>query len=109
AAEDMMRWLEAGNEAWQERHGVSIELAIGINSGEAIVGNIGSETRMEFTAIGDTVNVAARLEAIARPSQILATEATRRMAGDAPFEFLDLGARELSGRAEQVQLYEVRP
>ena len=109
AAEDMMRWLEAGNEAWRERHGVTIELAIGINSGEAIVGNVGSESRMEFTAIGDTVNVAARLETIARPSQILATQATRRRAGEAPFEFVDLGDRELSGRAEPVRLYEVRP
>ncbi|MEM1417158.1 MAG: adenylate/guanylate cyclase domain-containing protein [Myxococcota bacterium] len=107
AAEDMMRWLEAGNEAWRERHGVVIQLAIGINSGEAIVGNVGSETRMEFTAIGDTVNVAARLESIARPSQILATEATRVLAGEG-FDFLDLGERTLSGRSEPVHLHEVR-
>ncbi len=107
AAEDMMRWLEAGNEGWEERYGVRIELAIGVHSGEAIVGNVGSETRMEFTAIGDTVNVAARLESIARPSQILVTEATRDRAGEG-FEFVDLGLRDLVGRAEPLHLFEVR-
>ncbi len=107
AAEDMMRWLEAGNEGWEERFGVRIELAIGVHTGEAIVGNVGSETRMEFTAIGDTVNVAARLESIARPSQILVTKATRDRASGA-FEFVDLGPRELVGRAEPVHLFEVR-
>jgi adenylate cyclase len=107
AAEDMLRWLEAGNESWRERFGFTVELAIGINSGEAVVGNFGSETRMEFTAIGDTVNVAARLESIARPNQILVTRAVRDAVHD-PARFGDLGKRQLAGRAEAVDLFEVR-
>ncbi|MEM9073166.1 MAG: adenylate/guanylate cyclase domain-containing protein [Myxococcota bacterium] len=107
AAEDMMRWLEAGNAGWKEKYGIQIELAIGIHSGEAIVGNVGSESRMEFTAIGDTVNVAARLESIARPSQVLVTGTTRKAAGDA-FDFHRLGERELTGRDGAVDLFEVR-
>lgn len=106
AAEDMMRWLEAGNRGWQEKYGATVELAIGINSGEAVVGNIGSETRMQYTAVGDVVNVAARLEAIARPQQILISEATRRAAGDR-FEYRSLGPRQLVGRGEPVHLFEV--
>lgn len=107
AAEDMQRWLEAGNASWSERFGFTIELAIGINSGEAVVGNFGSETRMEFTAIGDTVNVAARLESIARPNQILVSRATCERVAD-PERFHALGSRELVGRSAPIELYEVR-
>lgn len=109
AAEDMMRWLEAGNAGWSARFGVRVELAIGINTGEAIVGNVGSERRMEYTAIGDVVNVAARLEAIARPMQILVTAATHDAVEEASFDFRHLGERTLTGRAESVDLWEVRP
>lgn len=105
-AEDMLRFLETGNATWQERFGVTIQLAIGVNTGEAVVGNIGSETRIEYTAIGDTVNVAARLEAIARPQQILITQATKDAAGDG-FEYFDGGAQQLPGRAGAVHLWEV--
>ena len=107
AAEDMLRFLEAANAGWREKWGVTVQLAIGVNSGDAVVGNVGSETRMEYTAIGDVVNVAARLEAIARPQQILITGATRAAAGDG-FDYVEVGRRELSGRAEPVDLYEVR-
>ena len=107
AAEDMMRWLEAGNQGWREKFGVTVELAIGINSGQAVVGNVGSETRMQYTAIGDVVNVAARLESIARPQQILVTRATRESAGD-EFEYSALGPRQLVGRRDPVKLFEVR-
>ncbi len=77
AAEDILRWLEVGNEGWESTYGVRLEVAIGVNTGEPIVGNVGSDTRMEYTVIGDAVNTAARLEALARPGQILTTEATR--------------------------------
>ncbi len=106
AAEDMMRWLEVGNAGWKKRYGVEIRLAIGVNTGEVIVGNFGSEERMEYTAIGDCVNVAARLETIARPQQILITKDTRDAAGDG-FEFIPLGMRQVVGRREQVDLFEV--
>ncbi|MEZ4402022.1 MAG: adenylate/guanylate cyclase domain-containing protein [Kofleriaceae bacterium] len=105
AAEDMLRWLEIGNEAWQAQYGVTIHLAIGINSGEAVVGNFGSEARMEYTCIGDTVNVAARLEALARPQQILASRSTRD-AAPGP-EYIPLGSHQAPGRAEPLELYEV--
>ena len=107
AARDMQRWLAVGNEMWRERFGVEIELAIGVNSGEAVVGNFGSETRMEFTAIGDVVNVAARLEAIARPDQILTTAATRAKITDAQ-GWVSLGVRPIIGKAQPIELYEVR-
>ncbi|MCC7539525.1 MAG: HAMP domain-containing protein [Deltaproteobacteria bacterium] len=108
AAEDMLRWLETANATWESRFGVSLQLAIGVSSGAAVVGNVGSESRMEYTAIGDVVNVAARLESIARPQQILVTEATKVAAGDR-FTFVDLGLRALAGRVEPVHLFEVEP
>jgi len=106
AAQDMLRFLESANAGWKDRYGVEIELAIGVNSGVAVVGNVGSETRMEYTAIGDVVNVAARLEAIARPQQILVTQATSEAAGE-HFERLPIGRREVLGRREPLQLFEV--
>jgi class 3 adenylate cyclase len=108
AAEEVLSWLDAGNVAWQRKYGVKVQLAVGINSGDAVVGNIGSERRMEYTAIGDVVNVAARLEAIARPQQILLTAATKARAGSG-FRFVELGERTLAGRAEPLLLYELIP
>lgn len=106
-AEEMLRWLEAGNATWKERFDVTIELAIGIHTGEAIVGNVGSETRMEYTAIGDTVNVAARLEALARPQQILVTSAVKDAIDGEGIELFDGGERELPGRKQPVHVWEV--
>jgi class 3 adenylate cyclase len=106
AAEEILSWLEAGNVAWQRKYGIRVQLAIGVNSGEAVVGNIGSERRMEYTAIGDVVNVAARLEAIARPQQVLVTEATRERTRGR-FRFAEIGPRTVAGRAEPLVLFEL--
>ncbi len=108
AAEDMQTWLESGNERWKQRYGVTIQLAIGVHTGEAVVGNVGSEKRMEYTAIGSVVNLAARLEAIARPAQILVTDAVRVAVGD-HFELVDADVHRLTGWAEPVHLWELRP
>ena len=81
---------------WSEKYGTELRLAIGVNSGEAIVGNIGSDKRMEYTVIGDVVNVAARLEAVAKPNQVLVAERTHELAG-AGFELRSLGLSTTDG------------
>lgn len=106
AAEEIISWLEVGNASWEEKYGISVRIAIGINSGEAVVGNVGSESRMEYTAIGTTVNVAARLEAIARPQQILISEQTARLAGEG-FPLTPAGERTLAGQQEPLRLFEL--
>lgn len=106
AAEEIVSWLEIGNANWKKKYGVTIQIAVGINSGEAVVGNIGSKTRMEYTAIGYTVNVAARLEAIARPQQILITETTKEAAGDG-FSFTEIGEKTLAGHETPTRLFEL--
>lgn len=106
AAEEIISWLEIGNANWKKKYGVTIQIAVGINSGEAVVGNIGSKTRMEYTAIGDAVNVAARLEAIARPQQILLTEPTKEAAGDG-FSYTEIGEKTLAGHETPTRLFEL--
>ena len=103
-AEEMLRWLDTGNARWQKRLGRKLELAIGINAGSAVVGNVGSTRRMEYTVIGDTVNVAARLEAIARPGQILMTAEVARAVSD-EFDTECLGPRRLAGKSEPVEIH----
>ncbi len=104
AAQDMMRFLETANEEWKDKYGIEIRLGIGVNSGDAIVGNIGSNKRMEFTVIGDVVNVAARLEQIAQPNQVLAGEKTYEL-GREHFALALLGEHNLTGRKTASKVY----
>jgi adenylate cyclase len=67
----MQRAATSLNATRRRRGQPTLHIGIGINSGEAIVGNIGSEKRMEYTVIGDMVNVAQRLQALARGGEIL--------------------------------------
>ena len=108
AAEEIISWLDASNDDWERRYGTRIQIAIGINSGKAVVGNIGSKSRMEYTAIGDTVNLAARLEAIARPQQILTTSNTAQRVGPG-FHLVEAGERKVAGMSDPVTLFELRP
>ena len=78
-------------------------LGAGIHSGDAIVGNIGSERLMDYTVIGDTVNVARRLQESAKAGEILISEATYKLVPDAEVEFL--GPKHLHGRDTLVEVY----
>lgn len=87
------------------RYGVPFAVRIGVSTGRVWVGAIGNELRRDYTAEGPTVGLAARLEALAAPSQILLGEATaRRVDG---FELSDLGSRSVRGLAEPVRVFEL--
>ena len=83
-----------------------VTVGMGLHTGEAIVGYIGSEKRSEYTAIGDTVNLAARLEANARGGQILLSEATAKAIGNA-FPLVAHDPLKVRNRQQPVSLYEL--
>jgi adenylate cyclase len=91
--------LEAGEDF------ADLGLGIGLHSGEAIVGNIGSEKVMDYTVVGDTVNVAKRLQEAAGPGQILLSQATYEQAGEVRAEKLD--PFHLPGRQEAIAAYRI--
>jgi class 3 adenylate cyclase/tetratricopeptide (TPR) repeat protein len=89
-------------ETWQ----TDLQVRIGIHTGLVVVGRIGNDLRMEYTAIGDTTNLAARLQSIAAPGSIVVSEATHRLAG-AFFRSRDLGVQAIKGKSEAVHVFEV--
>ncbi len=84
-----------------------IAVGLGLHTGEATVGYIGSEQRSEYTAIGDTVNTAARLESNAAGGQILISEATAKAAGNI-FPMIKRDPLVVKNRLQPVDLYEVK-
>lgn len=87
-------------------HGIDFAIRAGINSGPVIVGNVGSDLRYEYTALGDAVNVAARVQTAAEPGTVLITAQTQRFIANA-FDFEDLGEVPVKGKSEPVHIYRV--
>src|SRR5438552_762762 len=87
-------------------HGVEFQMRMGINTGPVVVGAIGHDLRMDYTAVGDTTNLAARLLGIANPGQIVASRRTQHLR-DRVFGFEDLGDFQVKGKSEPVRAYAV--
>lgn len=90
----------------QEKFGRTISYGIGVNCGDAVVGNIGCDFRMDYTAIGDTVNTAARLESNAKAGQILISDAVYEAIKDR-VQVTEIGTIPLKGKSKEVMVYQV--
>ncbi len=102
--------IKSGSEKLEKRlmeqFGRTISFGIGVNCGDAVVGNIGCDFRMDYTAIGDTVNTAARLESRAKAGQILISEKLYQQLSDR-IEAEAIGEMELKGKSNKIMVYSV--
>jgi adenylate cyclase len=105
AAKEMREKL-AAMMAKKDGHTRKFDIRIGINTGRVVAGNIGSPKRMDYTVIGDPVNIASRLESIAKPNQILIGQETYRAVKDR-FEIRKIGPQKVKGKSAEIMVYEV--
>lgn len=106
AAMDIVNGGKALEKDLMAKYGRSVGFGVGVNVGPAVVGNIGCDFRMDFTAIGDTVNTAARLEANAKKGQVLISDALYERVKDR-IEVEEIGEIPLKGKSKGVFVYEV--
>ena len=105
AALGIQRALRDYGQELAAQGGPPLQMRIGINTGPVVVGRIGDDLRMDYTAVGDTTNLAARMQQLARPGSVVVSEATHRLAS-AFFETLDLGEVQVKGHSP-VRAWEV--
>ena len=108
AALGIQRALRDYSKELQAEKGLSLQMRIGINTGLVVVGRVGDDLRMDYTAVGDTTNLAARLQQIARPGSVLVSEATHKLISGY-FETLDLGELPVKGHASARVFEVLRP
>ncbi len=100
---EMHRRLLDINEQWRDE---GLQMRIGINTGQVIAGHIGPNLRMEYTVIGDTVNVAQRLETLAEPGTVLISESSYQRVAHL-FNVEEIGMLQVKGRQETVGCYQI--
>ncbi len=105
---EMREKLAELNAKWQQQHKKSFEIGIGINSGEVIAGNIGDIRRMEYTVIGDNVNLASRIESLTKDTgaPIIISRSTYQLVKD-QVDARELQSMNVKGKSEPVQIYEL--
>lgn len=106
AALEMVAAIDEFARQLKATHGIDFRIRAGINSGPVVVGNVGTDLRYEYTALGDAMNVAARMQAAAKPGSVLITASTHRLVEDA-FETEDMGEIAVKGRTDRVHAFRV--
>ncbi len=110
AALDIIASLDELNDRWQDRLGLPMGLGIGINTGLARVGNTGSRRKFKYGPLGDTVNIASRVQGASKyfKSSLLITRATREKLGPS-FQLRRLGSARVVGMNDPIELFELCP
>ncbi len=106
AALGIRKALEGYQQELRGRRGIGFQVRQGLNTGLVVVGSIGNDLRMDYTAVGDTTNVAARLQVAADPGRIVISDAIHRLVGGY-FYVRPLGECTLKGKVEPVRAWEV--
>jgi len=106
AALDMVAAIDEFARQLKATDGIDFRIRAGISSGPVVVGNVGTDLRYEYTALGDAMNVAARMQAEAEPGSVLITASTHRLVADA-FETEDIGEIAVKGKTDPVHAYRV--
>lgn len=107
-AYEMLKKVEYLREKWLYEGKPKIEIGVGINTGEVFIGNIGSETRMEYTVIGDTVNLASRIESYNKvyKTNLLVSSSTYEAISDIA-DVIKISEVQIRGKAKKMNIYEV--
>jgi class 3 adenylate cyclase/tetratricopeptide (TPR) repeat protein len=104
AALDIIESVNTYADEVRQRRGIGFHVRVGLNSGEVVVGRIGDDARMEYTALGHTVGLAQRMEAMAEPGHVYLTEHTARLTAGF-FRLRDLGACVVKGASDPVRVH----
>jgi adenylate cyclase len=105
---EMIKKLKEKQPEWQRQYGVEVNIGVGLNTGEVVIGNMGSDKRFDYTVMGDSVNLASRLESLTKQYgiKILVSQFTKEKAGGKfVYRFLDKVA--VKGKKDAVDIFEL--